>query len=175
MTTAIRVLQVGPDQTSRALASHVRTLSEAGHGVIYVTADRPYVTLRETLRDAGVSVEAIFIIDAVTYMDGRPVAENYPNALFLRSPTMLEMLAMRVEQALSQVQGVPIVVVDSLSALMLYNGLAPVQEFTHYLANRLRTNGVRADLVVRANTSGNELYERIRMLSDDSLSLGEIQ
>jgi KaiC/GvpD/RAD55 family RecA-like ATPase len=133
----------------RSLGTHLRALQAEGKKVVFVSADRPYHTLTVALREHGVAVESIHFVDAVSSLSGSAPAQRPPNATFLPSPTMLEMLAMRVEQAALRLGPGAHMVLDSLDTLSLYNGIHPVQEFSHYLANRLRAHGLHGDFVVR--------------------------
>ncbi len=168
MAGAIRVvIQTQTDHLS-SLAAHVLELQQAGRSVVYATANRPYKVVAKHMEDAGVDTAAVTFIDAVTRADGsRP--ENAPrNVFFLQSPTMLEMMAMRIEQALALEGGDGHMILDSLNALQLYNGLPLVQEFSHYLINRLRTRGASGDLVVLATSDGEVLQQAISGFTDSA-------
>lgn len=134
--------------------------------MVLVTANRPFQTLRDRLAEAGADVDAVFVLDAISCVNGSQPDERPRNAMFLQSPTMLEMIAMRTEQILARHGENPHVVVDSLNSLALYNGIEPVQEFSHYLANRLRSRDVPADLVVLSNEQGRILEDRIAGFTD---------
>ena len=85
--------------------------------------------------------------------------------MVLQSPTMLEMIAMRIEQATLRIKAAN-VVLDNLNALTLYNGIGPVQEFGHYLANRLRTLEVAGDLLILDNDQGKEIRAAVQGFID---------
>jgi hypothetical protein len=165
----IRIL-VPPDGSPAALAAHVRKLQDEGRTVLYLAADRPHRQVVPLLEQAGADVAAMQFLDVVTCMDGRVPAERPPNAVFLPSPTMLEMMAMRVEQVASRLKQ-PVVLVDSLNTLVLYNGAPAVQEFTHYLANRLRLRGVGGDFVIRDTKEGRPLHDQVATFTDERLTL----
>lgn len=156
----------------RSLGTHLRGLQSEGKKVVFVSADRPYHALTQALREHGVAVDLIHFVDAVSSLNGSAPATRPPNATFLPSPTMLEMLAMRVEQAALRLGPGAHMVLDSLDTLTLYNGLHPVQEFSHYLANRLRSHGVHGDFVVR-NGPDRSLHDLVRPFTDGHLELPE--
>ena len=155
----------------RSLATLVRGLQDQGRKVVFVSADRPYLTLTQSLRDAGVRTDEMHFVDAVSSMNGAAPAGRPANATFLPSPTMLEMLAMRIEQAALRLGPGAYMVLDSLDSLGLYNGLHPVQEFSHYLANRLRSQGVSGDFVVRHGPGGERLHDLVQSFTDDRVDL----
>ena len=149
MVGRVRVIVPAAGGHVRSLGTHLRALQAEGKKVVFVSADRPYHALTTALREHGVAVELIHFVDAVRSLNGSAPAQRPSNATFLPSPTMLEMLAMRVEQAALRLGPQAHMVLDSLDTLSLYNGVHPVQEFSHYLANRLRAHGVHGDFVVR--------------------------
>lgn len=157
----------------RSLGAHVRALQGEGKKVVFVSADRPYHILAQAFRDQGVSVEGMHFVDAVSSLSGSAPAQRPPNATFLPSPTMLEMLAMRVEQAALRFGSAAHMVLDSLDTLSLYNGIHPVQEFSHYLANRLRSHGVNGDFVVRGPGGDRSLHDLVMSFTDDRIELPE--
>lgn len=169
MTRSIRLLASSGDWHIPGLASHLRRLQEQGP-VLFVTADRPHGAWAAALAQAGVAADRLCIIDAVSAANGQQPATRPANVVFLPSPTMLEMLVLRIEQAAARC-GAKHVVVDSLNMLALYNGLAPVQAFAHYLVNRLRTAGLGADLVVRDGPTSHQLRDRVLGFVDDAALL----
>jgi KaiC/GvpD/RAD55 family RecA-like ATPase len=155
-----------------AMARHVRGIQRAGGRVLYVTADRSHHILREAFGTQGVDLADIYWLDAITAVaDNLPRASKEDNTMYIASPTMLEMIAMRTEQLAYRTGAHAHVVLDSLNALCLYNDPRTLQEFTHYLANRLKLVGVAADFVVRPNRQGQEMLERLRGFVDTVAAL----
>ncbi len=136
--------------------------------VVFVTVNRPYSLVAKHLGASGANIEQMIFIDAVTRSDGSIPVDAPANVFFLQSPTMLEMIAMRVEQALAREGARGHMILDSLNALQLYNGLPLVQEFAHYLINRLRTRGASGDLVVLASADGEVLQRAVSGFTDES-------
>lgn len=169
MPGRIRLLGSSGDGHVAALASHVRQLQDSG-AVLFITADRPFSSWVAPLANAGVDSSRLTIIDVVTAVSGQPASRPH-NVLFLASPGMLETMILRIEKC-AAASGARHVVLDSLNTLASYNGLAPVQEFAHYLANRLRASSIGGDLVVRDGQAGAVLRERVESFVDESLTLG---
>lgn len=171
MAEPIRVLVPSDGSHVAALAAHVGDLQTQGRHVLFITTDRPYAVLERAFRAAGVDMERIHFLDTVSHLDGSAPIERPDNAHFLASPTMLEMVAMRTEQLANRLGDGVHVVLDSLNTLALYNGISPVQEFAHYLANRLRMYGLPGDYVARQNREGTELQEKIAGFTDERVAL----
>ena len=150
------VVVVAPvEQPVAALAQQVRARQGTAGTVLYLAADRPSGMLRAAFAKAGVAMDRIHFLDAVTGLDGK-IPERGPDVTYVPSPTMLEMLAMRLEQLVGKLSR-PHIIVDSLTALALYSGSGPVQQFSHYVGNRMRSHGLSADLIVAATEEGAQL------------------
>ena len=139
--------------------------------MVLVTTNRPHRTIVERLQEGGVDPADVFVLDAISCVDGAQPTQRQDHAMFLQSPTMLEMIAMRTEQIVGRQSGRVHVVVDSLNSLRLYNGVEPVQEFCHYLANRLRARGASASFVVLDNEEGRDLEARVASFTDGRIVL----
>lgn len=146
----------------QAVVQHLQGLA-GGAFVVYVTANRPWATMVKHLGDT----DRIYAVDAISGANGMVQHAKQDGVMYLQSPTMLEMIAMRVEQLVTRNPGAH-VVVDSLNSLALYNGIGPVQEFSHYLANRLRALDVSGDFIVVDNDQGNSLRRAVEGFVDET-------
>lgn len=162
----VRVIVPTGRAHARAVARWIRGLQDEGRKIVFVSADRPYASLVPALADQGVDVDAVHFIDIISSLNGAAPMARTANATFLPSPTMLEMLAMRVEQVAQRIGPMAHMVLDSLETLSLYNGLQPVQEFSHYLANRLRARGVSGDFLMRESDAGQRLQSVVLPFCD---------
>lgn len=170
----IRVVFPQVGEHLQRLAEHVKTLQDSGRHVVFVTANRPVAVLEPTMAAAGVDTSRMQFVDAITLRDGSRPTQAASNVLYLQSPTMLEMIAMRIEQALALDGREGHLVLDSLNALQLYNGLPLVQEFCHYLINRLRTRGAAADLVALSTPEGEILAQAVAGFTDGRHDIGVV-
>jgi KaiC/GvpD/RAD55 family RecA-like ATPase len=146
-------------------SEHLVAMLQASGPVVLVTVDRPEAVLRPALEKAGTDTSRLTIIDTVSAVDGRPTASR-PGVLYVPSPTMLELLAMRIEQAAVRLGPQTRVVIDSLSALALYNGSSAVHSFIHYLANRLRANRMSGHFIVHDTPSSQRLRTMVGSVTD---------
>lgn len=165
----IRLVASGSDDHAGAIAAHIKAMQTHGP-VLFVTADRPFSSWESAFAAASVDRSRLCVLDVVSGMGGALPAERPDNVVFLPSPTLLEMMVLRIEQGCQRSKATH-VVVDSLNTLALYNGLAPVQAFAHYLINRARDAGVGLDLVVRDNQEGEALRARLAGFVDGNLRL----
>jgi len=165
----LQVIVAPAERPLEALAAHVRALQREPRPLLYLAADRPYRTLAAAFHAAGIDTSQIHFLDAVSSIDGK-APDREANVTFVPSPTMLEMMAMRLEQLASRL-GSPHVIIDSLSTLALYSGPGPVQQFSHYVANRLRARGLAGDFLVGGTQEGRALRERIAGYVDREVEL----
>ncbi len=168
----IRTVVLPSDAHVASVSAFVARLQQHGRQVVYVTANRPVSSLIAGFEAAGADPAAVLFLDAVSCLDGG-MPERAPNIRYIRSPTMLEMIAMHTEQAASNLEPGH-VIIDSLNALSIYNGAMPVQEFSHFLANRLRHRGVKADFMVADNQEGTDLGNLLSSFVDERIERGEV-
>ncbi len=160
------------DAPQKGLSQLVLNVQKRGFSVLLLSADRPHTTLAKTLEAAGADLTRVHFLDCITLTSGR-AAERLPNVTYLPSPTMLEAMVMRIEQLLGRVEN-PYVIVDSLTALAMYSGFEPVQEFSHYLTNRLRLRGLPGDLLLQDDAESAQLAAGIRTFLDEIVPAGGI-
>lgn len=169
MVREIRLLGSESGGHSARLAAHVRDLQRDGP-VVFVTADRPFATWAAAFAQAGVDLDALAVVDAVSAQGGLRPAMAPRNVVFLASPMLLEMVMVRVEQQAERLQAHH-VVVDSISTLAFYNGVAATSAFVHHLASRLRGSSLGGHLVLRDDENRRLLSEHLLPFVDSSLPL----
>ena len=151
------------------LVALTRAMTERfGTGVV-VAANRPAPALRDWFLAAGIQEHELRFIDCVAVAAGLPLPAD-GRVLHLPSPGMLELAALRAEQWLERLPGRRFLVLDSLSALALHNGIGPTQEFAVDLAKRLRRLRVPAALLV-VDRQAPTLLEQVRPHVDGVLRL----
>lgn len=139
-------------------------LDGRGQGVL-ITANRPAAMLRDGLAQQGLDLERLVIVDCISSLTGLQPAAR-PGVVHVESPTLLEALTMRAEQALRRMTGPKFLVLDSLSALAVYNGTSAVAEAAHGLANRLRMHRIPAAFLLVERQAKDDLQDAVRPLCD---------
>lgn len=156
-----------------AVGKEIRRLqAEEDRSTLYVSVERPAELVLEGLRDAGVDLGRIFIIDAVSGMGGTRVSDDPDHILYVAGPDLLEMLAQRAEKTLrSKAEGPAHIVIDSVDAFAFYNEAAALKEIVHYVVHRLE-KGVRLDfLVAPAGRSDDDLLQFLGQYVDETIRL----
>jgi len=105
---------------------------------VYVTITKPFHLLQRQFKDT-ISDSSITFIDGVSRAAGIQTTESDRQCYFLDSPSQLEQLILSIVNNVKKADNnqQPIVVLDSLSSLILYNDGLLVTEFFSHLLNNL--------------------------------------
>lgn len=164
------MVTTGTEGTIDALVKRIQYVQGAGpRKVLVVSASWTHRDLRKTFDAAG--IRDVMVLDLLSTMLGIMPDTRPGDAVFVPSPTMLEMTAMRVEQMHRMMGGDVHVIVDSLDSLVRYSPRKSVEEFTHYLVNRLRSLDASGDLFVNDVEDGRKLLEAARPYTDGTLPI----
>lgn len=151
------------DGSTRAVLLAIESLG-AGRGVV-LAANRTANSMRVALHNEGMDLRPMQFLDCVSSLSGMSPPPE-PGVLHVESPTMLEKIAMRCEQLLRAMPAPRYLVVDSLTALSVYNGSAAVAEFTHHVVNRMRALGVPTVFLAVERAGELEMRETVGALCD---------
>ena len=160
------LLLVSGRDYSEAVLETARQLS--GGKVCYVTLNKTFKALDESLARSGVDTSAFFFIDAIlpTLTGETPKDER---CAFVTSPASLTELAIAISSALGK--GYGYLVFDSLTNLLVYEGKAPVAKFLSGLVNKIRRSKTKAVFLALAIDQHSELIEEASMFVDRVIDL----
>lgn len=156
-----------------AVGKELRRLQdEEDRSTLYISVERPAEVVLEGLREAGVDVDRVFIVDAVSGMGGTRVSDDPEHIMYVSGPDLLEMLALRAEKIIrSKAEGPALIVIDSVDAFALYNESEALKEIVHYIVHRLE-KGVRLDfLVAPGGRSDADLLSFLSQYVDETIQL----
>jgi hypothetical protein len=112
-------------------------INKQGYYCIYITFNRPFVTLLKTFRGKGIKTENIYFFDAVTRLSINE--DSHQQCSFVDSPKHLEYLLIYIKRKLDLVEGKKVFLIfDSLTNVMHYNSNEKAIHFIHALINKLR-------------------------------------
>lgn len=142
------------------LASHVRALIEhKNRSVLIVTTNVPAPILFDSLRDRGVDLNRVFIVDAVSDRAGIDAMGDPEHVMFLPGPQLLELIALRAAKIVrAKAQGPPHVIILSANSFALYNSPEALEELVRYTVGHLANPRVMIEFVVE---EGLPLPERL--------------
>jgi archaellum biogenesis ATPase FlaH len=107
----------------------------------YVTVSKTFDYLSKTFKE-GAKQTNIKFIDCISRAAG--ISENASNCIYIESPVMLEKMILEI---LNNFKGMKrdldkYIVIDSLSALMIYNDPEIIREFMSLVMNRSRSENI---------------------------------
>ncbi len=116
----------------RLLINHTK-----GKG-IYVTLNRAYEFVEETLKKEKIDTEQIVFIDAISKGTGKNIVSR-ENVEYIESPRDLTALSVILDETYQKMTEKPkFMVFDSISTLLIYNDVSSVERFTHLIIGKLR-------------------------------------
>ncbi len=139
-----------------------RLQKHSPEGVV-LTANRTATTLSTSLSRDGVAVDNLHFVDCISGLAGVR-ASSHEKTLYVDSPSLLEKMALRVDQAMRR--GAGFLVVDCLSTLAVHNGAPAVVEWTHGIVERARRLGVPVALLMASKHA--EMADELRLLCDET-------
>ena len=125
----------------------------------FVTASDTYDHISKTFKEISEHSNIKFI-DCISRAAG--VSELQSNCTYVESPTMLEIVSLEI---MNNFRGVDdevekYVVIDSLSALMIYNDSEVIREFVSLLTSRARSKNIHiVTILVEEEVDSNRLIQ----------------
>ena len=125
----------------------------------FVTASDTYDHISKTFKEISEHSNIKFI-DCISRAAG--VSELQSNCTYVESPTMLEIVSLEI---MNNFRGVDdevekYVVIDSLSALMIYNDSEVIREFVSLLTSRTRSKNIHiVTILVEEEVDSNRLIQ----------------
>jgi tetratricopeptide (TPR) repeat protein len=168
-----------PDNTviliSSKSESHGQVVSEAlrslvnerGMGGVYLSFTQPYDAITSTIKSMGTSTDDIYFIDCISRTAGKPPHEKTENAVFVENPSSLEEVSMYLDRMLAKVESKKkFLFLDSLSSLLIYNTDKTVKEFTHFLINKIRLDGIAGIILSIEKKEAEDLVKTLTPMCD---------
>lgn len=149
--------------------SIIRHLTEEQNAPgVYVTLNKPFETMFNILKKAGIDSRLIIFIDAVTKIAGGNVQKK-GNCLFIGSPEKLSDISIAMDQAVRAFPKKKFVFFDSLSVLLLYNHAHTVARFIHFLSTKMRVWHVKGIIISLKKKEDEELIKELLQFCDVKL------
>jgi KaiC/GvpD/RAD55 family RecA-like ATPase len=165
VSVAIRVnqsvgVQVPENRHGDLLEAVFHSMCSNSHDTwTFVTVSKTFDFLSKTYKEISQSTNIRFI-DCISRAAGISSTNN--NCTYIESPVMLERLILEILNSFKGLkhEGDKYVVIDSLSALMIYNDPEIVREFSALLMNRSRTENIHIiSILVEEEMTSNKLIQ----------------
>ena len=136
----------------------------AGNGA-YISLNRPYKNLLETLENGKIESKRLFFIDCVTKNE-----IDIPNCYFLKTQQSLTNLSIAISTVLKS-EKPSFIFVDSFNTLVLYNERDATIKFGHFLVKKLRANKVNGIILATQDVKNKGIIAEISQISDKVIDL----
>ena len=165
VAAAIRVnqsvgIQVPENRHGDLLEAVFNSMCKNTHDIwTFVTVSKTFDYLSKTFKE-GTQHANIKFIDCISRAAG--LSEAYNNCIYIESPVMLEKLILEL---LNNFKGLKhetdkYIVIDSLSALMIYNDQEIIREFITLIMNRSRAENIHViSILVEEEMDSNKLIQ----------------
>lgn len=121
--------------------------SNKGSGV-YITINRPYTNIVETLDSKKIKYDSVYFIDCITETAGGTPTKS-EKVLYMASPQSLTDLGVAIDELMHLLKDRKNVylILDSISMLLIYNNHTSVVEFIHFISSKMRIFNIKGALI----------------------------
>ncbi len=156
--------------TLEAIVHHMVSTPQATW--VYVTITKPFDSIKKKYKDIS-EHKNIKFIDCISHAAG--IAKLDSECIYIESPTMLEKTSMEImnifEDLPQKEDAEKYVILDSLSAMMIYNDAETVTEFFYRLINKTRSADVHSINLVVEEEELDKYLNKIIYLNDKILKV----
>ncbi len=135
-----------------------------GNGA-YISLNRPYRNLIDTLSAGKIEHNRLFFIDCVTKNE-----IDVPNCYFLKTQQSLTNLSIAISTSI-KTEKPTFVFLDSLNTLALYNEMDAAIKFAHFLVIKLRANNVDGIILAIEDNKTKEIITELSQMCDKVIDL----
>ena len=144
----------------------IKSLTDKGIPGVYVTLNKPFITIKKFFEEKKVDLRLILFIDAVTEVSTGEIKKTKA-CLFIGSPENLSDISIAIDQAVTAIPSKDkFLFFDSLNTLLVYNDVRVVAQFIHFLANKMRTWKIRGIIISLKKESDRELIDELSQICD---------
>lgn len=140
----------------------VGTLKLSG---IYITVNKPCCILKKEFEKNKIDCSKIQFIDAITKTkDGRP--DKSDRCVYINSPESLTEISIALNEIAKSAPQLRFVMLDSISALLIYNPQSSVAKFAHFITNTLRDMKMDGAIITLNREKDKDLIDELAMFCD---------
>ncbi len=133
--------------------------------IIYVTTNKPYKSLVNSLEDKKIKTDNIFFIDCISKEVGES-GKDEDNCLYLDSPKSLTSMSIAINESIENIDGEKTLILDSLSTLLIYNDARTMGKFSNFLVNKMRSLEADAVILTLESDVDKDIIKKIQSFVD---------
>ncbi|MFA5396462.1 MAG: hypothetical protein GX097_06115 [Methanomicrobiales archaeon] len=117
----------------------ITEITRNGCTAIVITINDPYSVLRKSYVKAGINLDNVYFIDAVTkYAIGKE-SEDAVNCIFVTNPSNLTEIGIAVSELLKTMNTTKVwVLLDSVNSMLIYISSINLTKFIHFITSKLK-------------------------------------
>jgi KaiC/GvpD/RAD55 family RecA-like ATPase len=162
----IAIFVISDKQYASKMKELVSSLSSDYKRICYVSVNKPYSVVLESIKKYGADPKKFFFVDCTEKQEG---GEKGGQVVFVSSPKALTEMSITISKVL-ELGKIEVLVFDSLSTLLMYEEPSTVVKFVHSLISTLRAKKAAGILVCLEGGKNAELTKDISMFADSTLT-----
>jgi len=165
----IVVLIVPDEQYTQKVLSLAKDLSTGMGSILYISLNRPYVSVISSFSSLGINPEKFYFVDAVTQTAQKGDGSS-DKVKYVSSPGSLTELSLTLSKLLDN-QKFDFVFFDSLSTLLVYEEETVVTRFIHSLVSKIRVVGCKGIFTCLKRDMDSIVIKDLNMFADRILDI----
>jgi len=142
---SVVLLDLNAENYFEAVMHAVDFMLKKGRKGVFITVSRPYKYILREMQKRNIATENLLFIDCTSAMAGE---HDGASCTYIENPAALEEIGMQIGSLLDAIKSEEkFLIVDSISALLIYNTAPSIKEFSMFLINKMRLEGVTGILV----------------------------
>ena len=167
----VALLVIQPDfyvKTSSRIP--IEIVKEWGMEVVFVSANKPFSTIKELLSESCVIDKIIFVDCASSLAGETPEGDR---VLFIENPANLTSITIGITKGIEKLAAKGFLVFDSLTTLLIYNQVDSLTMFAHTLGVRMKALGVTCLLLAVEQEASKEMLRFLSTITDKIIRIGD--
>jgi hypothetical protein len=146
----------------------VEMVNEWGMEGVFVSANKPYLTIEESFRKFGILDKIIFVDCASRLAGDHPSGERL---VLINNPADMTQLAISLAKSIERLGEKKFLVFDSLTTLLIYSKLDPLTQFAHSLGLIMKTKKVTCFFLAVDQEATKEMLKFLSSIADNYVHL----
>ncbi len=147
----------------------VELVKEWGMDGMIISANKPYLTMKEYLQKNSVLKRLVYLDCASKFVGANPQGENL---VLLSSPSNLVELAIHIEKNTRDFSKENFLLFDSLTTLLIYNKTENLTRFAHKLGLKMKAMNITTFFLIVEQETTKEILKFLSTITDKIAHLG---
>jgi len=146
----------------------VEIVNEWGLEGIFVSANKPYLTVEESFRDAGILDKIIFVDCASRLAGDNPSGKR---VVLINNPADLTQLTINITKIIEKFGERKFLIFDSLTTLLIYSEFSLLTRFVHSLGLIMKARKVTTFFLAVEQEATKEMLKFLSSIADNYVQL----